>query len=255
MTQPPIKLAELQSRFTRHLRNPEAEPAPAGLPDARIGVYRELIFNNIEGLLADNFPVIRKITPDDTWEAMVRDFLVQHRSHMPLFPWVPLEFLDYLQNERDLDQDPPFLLELAHYEWVETEVGIDEQELDFGPVDPDGDLLTGVPVLSPLIRPLSYRFPVHRISPDVQPAEAPDQATYLLVYRDREYKVGFMELNPVSARLVQCLLEDPEKSGRDLLTGIAAELQHPQPQAVIDGGLATLTHMRERDIVLGTRLV
>jgi hypothetical protein len=246
-------IADLQFRFTRHIRNPDLEPAPAGVPEARIGVYRELIYNNIEGLLADNFPVIRKITADDAWEAMVRDYLVRHRSHTPLFPWVPLEFLDYLQNEREAAQDPAFLLELAHYEWVETEVGIDEQELDLSDVDLEGDLLAGVPVLNPIIQPLSYHFPVHRISPDFLPKEQPQEATYLLVYRDREYKVGFMELNAVSARLVQRLLEDPEASGAKLLAGIAAELNHPNPQAVIDGGLITLQHMRGRDIVLGTR--
>ena len=68
--------------------------------------------------------------------------------------------------------DPPWLAELAHYEWVELALQIAERRR-LPPHDPDGDLLDGVPVLSPLAWPLAYRWPVHRIGPDSSPSAPP----------------------------------------------------------------------------------
>ena len=49
-----------QAAFAAHLRDPEANPAPPGIEARRMAVYRDLFFNNIAGLLAGNFPVIRR---------------------------------------------------------------------------------------------------------------------------------------------------------------------------------------------------
>ena len=108
-------------------------------------------------------------------------------------------------------------------------------------------------MLSALAWPLAYQWPVHRISPDYLPLEAAEQATYIIVYRDRNDEVGFLELNPVSARLIESIQNNPDKTGRELLEVIAAELNHPEPGVVIDGGLATLQQMLGKDIVLGVR--
>ena len=53
-------LAALQKRFAAHLRDPQQQPAPPGIAPARMQVYRELYFNNIQSLLAANFPVIAR---------------------------------------------------------------------------------------------------------------------------------------------------------------------------------------------------
>ena len=116
-----------------------------------------------------------------------------------------------------------------------------------------GDLLDQLPVVSLLAWPLSYRYPVHRISPDFQPQAPGEQPTYLLVYRDADDEVGFLELNPVTARLFSLLQEGRVSSGRQALELIAAELQHPDPGAVVQGGHAILEEWRKRDIVLGTQ--
>ena len=130
---------------------------------------------------------------------------------------------------------------------------MDEHEIDDVAADPDGDLLEGIPVLSPLAWPLSYTFPVHRISPAFQPREAPDEATHLLVFRDRNYKVKFMQLNAVSALLLQFLKEEQDRTGHDLLNEIVHSLKHPNPEVVIAGGKKLLQDFRERNVILGTR--
>ncbi len=249
--------ADFQARqlaFAAHLRDPDKCPAPAGLEDCRLGIYRELIFNNVESLLSANFPVVRRLLPEDHWRALVRDFFIRHRARTPLFTELPQEFLDFLLNERATDPaDPPFLLELAHYEWVELALLVSDEEPDLTRVDPNGDLLSGCPVLSPLAWPLTYRFPVHRIAPELQPVEAPAEPTYLVVYRNRTEDVDFMETNAVTQRLLALLQETPESSGREQLTRVAAELRHPSPEQVLAFGAKLLDDLHARGVVLGTR--
>ena len=73
-----------------------------------------------------------------------------------------------------------------------------------------------------------------------------------MVYRDRHDEVGFIELNPVTAPLVALIQAEPALTGKSLLTKIAQELQHPNPELVIQGGKQTLLKLRSTDIILGT---
>jgi uncharacterized protein len=244
-----------QHAFTAHLRDPGAHVPPPDVEPRRTAVYRELMYTNVESLLAGNFPVLRCIMDDEGWHALMQDYFARHRARTPLFPRMPEEFLDYLRNEREeRAEDFPFLLELAHYEWMDTALSISEEALDWSGVDVQGDLLDGVPVLSPLAWPLAYRFPVHRIGPDFLPQQPPEQPTCLVLYRDRHDRVGFLEVNPVTARLLALLMEAQNRTGRELLARIAAELKHPRVETVISGGLEILHGLRDRDIVLGTAL-
>lgn len=242
-----------QYAFAAHIRDPHNNPAPTDVEDRRMGIYRELFFNNVEGFLSSSFPVLRRLLDDDSWLALARDFFARHRCHTPLFLEIPREFLGYLEEERgERETDPPFLRELAHYEWMELALSIAEKE-DTGESDPQGDLLTGQPLLSSLAWPLAYRYPVHRISPDFRPERPNDPPVYLLVYRDCKDEVGFIELNAVSARLFALLQEHSGRSGLSLLEQIAAELQHPRPDAVVEGGRAILEEWRRLGIVRGVR--
>ena len=242
----------LQYRFAAHLRDPQRRRAPEGIEPRRMKIYAELFYNNVQGFLAGAFPVLRRITPDERWHAMVRDFFARHESHEPLFHRIAQEFLAYLARERRARGDFPFLRELAHYEWVELALSVAPQDLTAVAADRAGDLLDEVPVLSPLAWPLAYEFPVHRIGPDFLPSRPDAAPTHLIVWRDRADEVRFMEANPVTARLL-ALLRDRPASGRALLERIARELGHPQPESVVAQGGAILRELRDRDIVLGTK--
>ena len=250
----PSDLEALQTAFAAHIRNPDANPVPDGIEDRRMKIYRELFFNNIQSLLAGNFPVLRKLYDEDGWQSLIRDFYARHRSMTPLFPEVAREFLRYLQDERESrGEDPPFLLELAHYEWVELALELDERELADVPAEADGDLLSGKPLLSPLAWPLTYRYPVHRISPGYQPRVAPAEATHILVYRNAGDDVKFMQLNPVSQLLLELMQQEPAMTGRELLQEVAVRIRHPDPEKVIAAGAELLAELKEKHIVLGTR--
>jgi hypothetical protein len=248
------RLADLQRRFAAHIRDPGSAPAPAGIEDRRMGIYRELFFNNVAGLLAGNFPVLNRILGPERWQALVRDFYRDHRCRTPLFHEIAQELLTYLGEERgERPQDPPFMYELAHYEWVELALSLEDAALDEQAADPQGDLLAGIPVLSPLAWPLAYRFPVHRLSPQFQPDEPPAEASFYIVYRDRGDRVGFINVNAVTLRLVERLRNEPDLTGSQQLAAMAQELPQIDAATLRVGGAQALAQLRAQGVILGTR--
>lgn len=248
------KFKQVQYEFTAHLRDPEKNPAPSEIEDRRLEIYRGLLYRNVQGFLASGFPVIRKLYNDNDWHKMVRDFFSTHKSHSPYFRDISKEFLIYLTEERKPQpEDPGFLLELAHYEWLEIMLSFLDAEINWQGINKDGSLLKQIPVISPLIQLNHYDYPVHKIKPDFQPEAAPEQQTFILVYRDQQDKVGFMEMNPMTARLVELVANNETKTGEEILLAMANEIPSISQDVIIHGGHTTLTQLREKDVVLGTK--
>ena len=243
-----------QYRFAAHIRDPQTTPVPENIEDRRMAIYRELFYNNVEGFMSDSFPVLRSLMNDEQWHRMIRDYFAHHHAKTPLFPEMPREFLHYLEHERTpTADDPPFLFQLAHYEWVELALSLSDLEPDWEHIDPDGDLLQTRPVLSPVAWPLQYDYPVQKICTEYQPEQPGEQPTYLLVYRDSRDEITFVELNPVTARLLQLISENNELTGEAMLQQIAHELNHPDPSAVVEGGRQILQDLHARGVIPGTR--
>ena len=244
----------LQKAFAEHIRNPRNIPAPEGIEDRRMAIYRDLFYNNIESFLSGNFPVLHEITPDEKWHGIVRDFMVKHRCETPHFPEIAQEFLAYLSESREAEADDyPFMLELAHYEWVELALGISDEDADLPPHDPNGDLIEGVPLISPVAWNLSYSYPVHRISPEMIPDAPSGEPNHLVVYRDRLDKIHFLEINAVTQRLLELIKQNAHSTGLQILQMIADEMQHPDPDVVITAGTQLIQDLRARNIIIGTR--
>ena len=250
MPRPPPALPEFQRyqfAFAAHIRDPRAHPRPRGVEARRMKIYNELLYNNTEGFLLSCFPVLRQMLGGRRWPRLVRAFFSIHRSHTPYFRQIPDEFIQFLQNEWTAPADyPPYVLALAHYEWIELVLSVSNRSLDT-PVDAHGDLLAGIPRLNPVLANLRYDWPVHRIRPrcKVQPAE-----TFLLVFRDHDDRVQFSEINPFTARLLT-LLEPGTLSGQAALTQLAAESRHPDPALFMQAGSAMLEDLRARGALAG----
>ncbi|CAL1241108.1 HvfC family RiPP maturation protein [Candidatus Methylocalor cossyra] len=243
---------QVQGAFAAYLRDPRHNPLPPGVPPRRMALYRELFLNNIESFLASGFPVLKSILAGECWQELVEDFFARHRSRTPLFVAIAEEFLAYLRDERGhVPTDPPFLEELAHYEWVELALAVAEGEPP--PCDPAfaRDPLPCTVRLSELAWPLAYRFPVHRLGPDHQPVAAPEQPTFLVVYRDRDDEVRFLEVNGASYRLLALLEQEGPLPARVCLQRIAEELCHPEPSVVLAYGAELLRDLAERGVVGG----
>ncbi len=238
----------VQYQFAAHLRDPDTNPPPAGVEERRVAVYRNLIYKNIEGFISGGFPVLRSVMTDAEWHKMVRDFIARHTSHSPYFLKISEEFLKYLQNERGMQAaDPPFILELAHYEWVELALDVSPEQFPAHTPLCD-DLLNNIALVSPLAWCLSYQYPVHRIGPGFQPQEPGEQPTFLIVYRTRHDTIEFMESNAITVRLLN-ILEGNRFTGRDALLLLAGEMQHPNPESLLKYGAELLHKLLNCDVI------
>jgi uncharacterized protein len=244
----PSSFVQAQAKLANHLRDPEHHQAPAAIEDRRLKIYRDLIFNNVESFISGGFPILRQLYTEDAWHQLVRDFMASHSCHSPYFLEISEEFLTYLREERGNQAgDPPFMLELAHYEWAELALDVSTESFEGYPHT--DDLMAGCPKVSPLAWTLSYQYPVHMIGPDYQPAEPPEQPTFLIVFRDRSDQVGFMESNAVTARLLGLLSADQNVTGEAALLQLADEMQHPDPQQLLGFGADLLEKLQRSDIL------
>ena len=235
-----------QHQMAAHLRDPHHTRRPSGVPQRRMAVYNELLFNNICGFVDSCFPVSRQILGEARWRRLCRTFYRDWRSHTPWFREIPREFVRYL-NEACIAQPlPRWLPDLARYEWAELVVDV----MDVSPpaYDPQGDLMQGRVVLNPARVDVVSEWPVHRIGPAWQPRKT--EPTFLVVFRDAHCQVQFSEINAVTARSLALLGEG--FTGQQVFEQLAHDMAHPDPQALMGFGQQLLTSLREQGILLGT---
>jgi hypothetical protein len=244
-------LLEQQYALALHVRDPAAHAGPPGIEARRLAVYRELFQNGLLSLLGDQFPVLRATLGANDWDALVLAFYRDFRCQTPLFTEVGREFVRYLEEREGAPGDSPWLAELAHYEWVELALMLSDASAETH--DPQGDLLTGRPMPSPLAWALAYAWPVHRIAPGYQPDTPPDNTTLLLARRDSEGRVRFAELSPLVYRLLERLDGVPELDGRAQLEALADEAQATDHEAFLADGHAMLLQLHAEGVLLGTR--
>ncbi|MGE7966040.1 DNA-binding domain-containing protein [Pseudomonas sp. NPDC089918] len=245
-------LYQQQDTLTRYLRDPDHCAPPAGMDVARAQVYRDLVFSNLSSLLSGTFPVLVKILGDGEWRSLVRIFLRDYRAHTPKFGEIAQEFVEFLASEPLALSDgpwPPFMVELAHYEWVE--MALQQSDAEPLPASDAGLLLDRPLQVSPLAWPLAYAWPVQLVGPDYRPDSPPAQPTLLLVRRDEDWNVRFSELSPLAWRLLQRIGEFTQLDGRAQLEGLAVEAGMVGSPEFIDSGLALLQQMHGEG-VLGT---
>lgn len=236
-----------QAEFSAYIRTPDTAPCPDGVPAKRMQVYRELFFNNVENFLSSNFPVLRKILSDTQWQQLAQDFFASHPCTSPYFSEIPEEFIAYLQHERVASADDyPFMLELAHYEWVEMALSIAQESLPEIKEQHITDLEQTIR-LSPLAWILAYHYPVHKISPGYLPIQAPEQASYLIVYRDSEDTVKFIELSPMSFQLLQTLQNQQPTRIASCLTAI---LPSSPSESLKNSAIQALQQFIDKQIIL-----
>jgi Uncharacterized protein conserved in bacteria len=272
----PVDFKVKQAEFAAYIRDPLNNPIPADVKADRMLMYRELFFNNINSFLSGNFPVLNKLLTESEWLALTQDFFAIHECKTPHFSEIAEEFLYYLEHERDTSTDLPFTLELAHYEWVEMALSISKESalaVTNSPqilTDIEDDkntpvsastanpthktvaldhLLTKKIKVSPLAWHLAYQYPVHKIGPGYTPLTSPEQATFLIVYRNHEDDVNFLEITPITYRLLEIISEQESVITRTCLEQIAQETQHPNPEIIINGGLQILNDLYEKGII------
>ncbi|WP_046006392.1 HvfC family RiPP maturation protein [Pseudoalteromonas rubra] len=235
-----MSFEQVQAEFMAHIKDPAAHPVPAGVEDRRMQVYRDLFFNNIEGFVASTFPVLKSLYDEQTWLTLVRSFFSQHDCQSPYFLDISREFLDFLQETYPpTPADPPFMLELAHYEWTELEVAIAKECEAEHPIPLPLSEQSGLH-LAQAARSVSYQYPVHQISEDYQPQTTSGPHCFI-VYRDRAFDVQFIETNPMTALLLQNIVVNPGITIRALAAQLAEQFSQFDEPTLINGAVQTLS--------------
>ena len=233
-----------QLAFTAHIRDPSANKKPARVQNTRMAIYREIVFNNIFSSVSACFPVCKSMMGARAWRKLVRAFFAHHQATSPIFREIPQQFLQYIDTKIDL---PIYFQSLAHYEWVELAVA----SLQTNPIkiSKTTDLLNEKPILTPAHMLLSYDYAVQSISKRHLPKGT--EQTYLLVFRNAEDKVKFIELNPITFQLLN-LIKTNQLTGRQALTMLAEEIAHPDVDAIITFGAEILTDLAKQQAIIGS---
>jgi uncharacterized protein len=227
--------------FAEQVRRPVPASDLAGL-----AVYQRLFINNVRLMLAQSFPVTHALLGSNQFDQWVAIFYAEHRAQTPRFTELAPEFLGFCQRllvenlALTFGHPAQALIELLHYEWIETELALSdvetlvpksqaaqsavhkhesqaaqsavdkhESQAAQSAVDKHESQAAQsavdkpMIVLSPLARVLAYQYPVHQISAKQPPSNmAPTEPTFLLVWRDPEFEVKFQALNAASVQLL-----------------------------------------------------
>lgn len=218
-------LFELQNAFAERIRSPSKTTIPAGIAPDRMAVYEDLMFGGLKECLQTAFPVLSEVISETLQNDLVSGFLETHQAKTPLFYELPEEFLIYLMQEREAANDPPYLAELAHFEWVELAMELmDEpvpEPLRLGLAKPEDSLK-----LAPLLQVLGYTYPVHEISNEFEPTEADKGSYFIAIYRNGQCEVQMLAVSLLAARLLQ-LLQQYELNRSKVTQILADEMQRP----------------------------
>lgn len=244
-----MNFIDSQQAFMAHIRDPKLHPKPDGIEDRRMAIYRDLFFNNISGFISSGFPVLKTLYSDEDWSKLVRRFFAEHDCQSPYFLDIAGEFIAYLSNDYELQpSDPIFMLELAHYEWIELDVSITQTDPQECAIT---DQLTEAALyLSSTARNLSYQFAVQHISVDFQPQHPSEQPHYFVVYRDTDDDVQFLATNAMTALLLSIIDSAPSIQLPALIAQVAQHAPQFTPEQLFQGATATLSAMAELGVIV-----
>jgi uncharacterized protein len=246
-----LDFQKYQIAFTAHIRDPKHNPKPAKVKNSRMAVYREIVFNNIFSSVTACYPVCKNILGKRKWQQLCRAFFAQHQANSPLFREIPAIFLNFI-NTHDLAylKLPVFITQLAHYEWAELAVSnMADQPHQ---LSIHTDLLEQQPILASAHMLLEYDYPVHIISKRVQPTA--QSKTHILMFRNNEFKVRFIELNVITFELLN-LIKNHTLTGKQALIQIAETIQHPEPDAIVQFGEGILQDLMLQEAVIGSQTI
>lgn len=238
----PKSLQQFQHNYGRYLRDPKSHPRPNGIPKRRSQVYEELLFNNVCSFIDKCFPVAKSMVPEKKWRRLCRIFYRDWRCDDPIFSTIPFEFVQFINQSEITLPLPAWFAELLHYEWTELEVDMDpacENPFSYGDYAPSVIAVNGT------LRVLNYQWPVHKICPNYRPRKP--QQFCSLVFRNLHLQVKFIEVNPMTAYLVQAIQNANGDNKIALLNALATQLKWPVAAEFIDFGCKIIQDLSQQE--------
>jgi hypothetical protein len=234
-----LAFQEYQTQFTAHIRNPNHSKKPDHVNNKRMAVYREIVFNNFFSSVSACFPVLHDILGKRRFKQLVRNCFFQQHFTSPFFREIPKAFVDFLAQYNLKENGlPAFTAQLAHYEWAELYISaLNTKATEYDNENVNANLLDHQLGLTPAHLLVQYDYPVHTLSKKHQPtAQTP---TFLLLYRNPEFTIKFIQLNPLTFELLH-IIHRQSCTGREALQQIAAKTPALPLEAVMTFGQVIL---------------
>ncbi len=246
-------VAEIQRQFTRYLRDPENSPLPPGTDAVYMEMYarhyRDKLYRVLENWmsgLVDSLGKKRVIALLNEYVRLPRESLYGVSSFEDAF-------CRWLKSESQALELPRWIPDLADYSLAIKEVNALEEISEDG-IDSEEDLLAGIPVFSELAKLLCFEWPVHRIGEDFIPETKPLEPVWLIVYRNRQGRCSYLELNRLAADIAARVRDNVDGcSGEEILIESESGFSLAEPAARVQEGIGILEALRKRDIILGVR--
>ena len=232
-----------QTEFTAHIRAPKLHKKPANVNAERMAVYQKAVFNNIAESVSVCFPVCQTVFGKRVWQKLMRDFVANFSASSPIFREIPQQFLQFLSTKNEL---PAYLHPLAHYEWAE--LAVSHLPANNITLSKKTDLLKQTPILAPHLL-LEYNFAVHKIAKNKKPKQP--EKTYLLVYRNSDFAVRFIALNPMTFSLLK-LLESENMAGEQGLMRLAEQVKDVDANIILKFGAELLQQLADAGAIFGS---
>ncbi|MBI5371984.1 MAG: putative DNA-binding domain-containing protein [Sphingobacteriales bacterium] len=196
-----------QSALASYCRTGNLAVIP-GIHPENIREYRRLVYNVVEDILRNAYPLAADFLPREEWEALVNEFFSRHSCQSPQVWYMPKEFYKYLAgNDHPVFEKYPILPDLLLFEWTETELFMMEDKAADYSIS--GDLLFSKLVLNPEHLVLAFDFPVHL--KNARQISGTDKGKYYVAaHRDAEGEVIFTDCSAALARILGYLAEKPQ---------------------------------------------
>lgn len=207
---PPASLVELQGFLTDAFRRPSPVAEHEGLsrtaavhvagnarlsPAEQVDVYRRQYWMRHDECLRDDFPSLCWLLGEELWDALLEDYLAAHPPHTPSLRDLGLELPAFIETWPGLPRHAASAcIDAARYELAFIEVfdGRDPPPLDpariasLTPADWERATFT----LSPLVKRLRLRFPVHALRASLREGAAPSDVSSFLAQGEAEWLVA-----------------------------------------------------------------
>ena len=216
----------------------------------RFLVYRSLVQNRMRNTIS---AFIERTVARLGKKRLRNDFMEwmdQTAARSPYLRDVPAEFVAWA-GPRWLEDDavPNYLVDLARHELLEYDILNDHR----GGESPTGlDLALDKPLrFDGAARLMTYAYAVHKLSAEVDDTDPPEETpSRLLVYRDPDSKVRYLELTPLAYAVLVQLIEH-HKPVADGLRAACESLGEPLDDDRLAIAATLLSDLAERGVLLG----
>jgi len=245
--------ADLRAFLERHALDPEDVEAILASPP-RLALYRRLVRANFVGVVERMMPRTRarlNALAGDAFDRALDQFLDEVAPRTHYLRDVPQELLAWVAPRwADDARIPAYAVDLARHELLHFEVAA-------APVPREPPKLDEVALGRPLVfaeakRLARYAYAVHELPGELDDRSEPRvHEIALLVYRDPEHAVRYMELTPLAAAILERLF-----AGTALDAAVApacASLGVTLTNDVLADTARLLADLGARGVLLGAR--